>query len=320
MTQRCTKVLLLALFAALISAPAFAQASATSSIQGVVLDTGGGVIPGATVTATNEATAGKSTVVTAANGTFNIPALNVGNYTVTVELQGFKTAVLKGVPVSTGAPTSLPVKLEVGGITEKVVVEGASSVIQTQSSAAANTITTRQIGSLPLASRNTLDFITFLPGVNTPGGNRDSSVNGLPQSSINITVDGVSIQDNFLKTTDGFFARLSPRLDAVEEVTVTTAGNGADTTSMGATQINFTTRSGSNQFSGSGYYYYQSEKLNTNTYFNKVRSLPKNVALQYQPGVRVGGPVNIPGVYDGRGKAFFFVNYEENRTPRTITT
>jgi len=144
-------------------------------------------------------------------------------------------------------------------------------------------------------------------------------VNGLPQSSINITVDGVSVQDNYLKTTDGFFARMSPRLDAVEEVTVTSAGNGADTTSMGATQINFTTRSGSNQFSGSAYYYYQSEKLNTNTYFNKVRGLPKNVALQYQPGFRVGGPVKIPGVYDGHGKAFYFFNYEESRTPRTRT-
>ena len=73
-------------------------------------------------------------------------------------------------------------------------------------------------------------------------------------------------------------------------------------------------------FTGSAYYYYQTEKLNTNTYFNKVRNLPKNVALQHQPGVRVGGPVVIPGVYDGRGKVFFFVNYEENRTPRTTTT
>ena len=320
MNQRCTKVLLMALFAAFISAPAFAQASATSSIQGVVQDTGGGVIPGATVTATNEATAGKSTVVSAANGSFTIPALNVGSYTVTVELQGFKTAVLKGVAVTAGAPASLLVKMEIGGITEQIVVEGASSIIQTQSSAAANTITTRQIGSLPLGTRDTLQFVTLLPGVNTPGGNRDSTVNGLPQSSINITVDGVSVQDNYLKSSDGFFARMQPRLDAIEEVTVTTAGNGAEASSQGAIQIRFTTRSGSNVFNGSAYMYYQSEKLNTNTYFNEVRNLPKNGALQYQPGVRAGGPVVIPGVFDGRGKLFFFANYEENRTPRTATT
>ncbi len=113
---------------------------------------------------------------------------------------------------------------------------------------------------------------------------------------------------------------MQPRLDAVEEVTVTAAASGADTSGQGSTQIRFTTKSGSNSFSGSSYYYYQHEKLNTNTYFNKVSGLPKNAALQRQPGTRVGGPVFIPGLYDGRGKAFFFVNYEENRTPRTITT
>ena len=173
---------------------------------------------------------------------------------------------------------------------------------------------------MPLGSRDTLQFVTLLPGVNTPGGNRDSTVNGLPQSSINITVDGVSVQDNYLKSTDGFFARMSPRLDAIEEVTVTTAGNGAEASSQGAIQIRFTTRSGSNVFNGSAYMYYQSEKLNTNTYFNSVNNLPKNVALQYQPGVRAGGPIVLPGIYDGRGKLFFFANYEENRTPRTTTT
>ena len=261
---------LMVLVAALISAPAFAQGTSNSSISGMVVDSGGGVIPGATITATNDATAGTSTAVSAANGTFTIPGLIAGKYTVSVALQGFKTAVLKDVTVTAGAPATVRALLEVGGISETVVVEGATEVIQTQSSAAAATIGTNQIASLPVGSRNTLDFVTFLPGVQTPGGSRDSIVNGLPQSSLNITVDGVSVQDNHLKTGDGFFARMSPRLDAVEEVTVTTAGNGADSNAMGSTQIQFTTRSGSNLFSGSGYYYYQSEKLNTNTVFQRA--------------------------------------------------
>ena len=149
-------------------------------------------------------------------------------------------------------------------------------MIQTQASAAASTVTTNQIANLPVTSRSTLEFVTFLPGVQTPGGSRDSIVNGLPQSSISITLDGVSIQDNHLKTTDGFFARLSPRLDAVEEVTLTSAGNGANASAQGATQIQFTTRSGSNMFSGSAYYYYQNDALNSNSYFNIRRGLPKN--------------------------------------------
>ncbi|HYN09561.1 MAG TPA: carboxypeptidase-like regulatory domain-containing protein [Vicinamibacterales bacterium] len=320
MTTRLLKVGLIALVFALISGPAFAQGGNTSSIVGVVTDSGGGVIPGATVTATNDATAGVSTAVTNASGAFTIPALNPGRYTVTVALQGFKSAVLKDVDVMASTPANVKAVLEVGGLSETVVVEGASAVIQTQSSAAASNVTTNQIANLPVGSRSTLEFVTFLPGVQTPGGSRDSIVNGLPQSSIAITLDGVSIQDNYLKTTDGFFARLSPRLDAVEEVTLVSAGNGANASSQGATQIQFTTRSGSNMFSGSAYHYYQSDTLNANSYFNIRRGLPKNESVQYQPGVRVGGPIVLPGIYDGRGKAFFFVNYEESRSPRTINT
>src|SRR5262249_23154060 len=154
-------------------------------------------------------------------------------------------------------------------------VQGAAEVIQTTSSAAASTINTNQITNLPLSTRDTLDFVKFLPGVQTAGSDRSSTVNGLPQSSLNITIDGVSIQDNYLKSSDGFFARMSPRLDAVEEVTVTGAAQGADATGQGATQIAFTTKSGTNRFTGTLYDFYQSDKLNTNTFANKLLGLPK---------------------------------------------
>ena len=177
MTTRLLKVGLMALALALVSGAAFAQGGATSSIVGVVTDSGGGVIPGATVTATNDATAGAFTGVTNASGAFTIPALPVGKYTVTVALQGFKSSVLKDVEVTAAVPANVKAVLEVGGLTETVVVEGASAVIQTQSSAAASNVTTNQIANLPVGSRSTLDFVTFLPGVQSPGGNRDSIVN-----------------------------------------------------------------------------------------------------------------------------------------------
>jgi len=315
-----SRLLLLTLILALTSAPAFAQGGATSSITGLVADAGGGVIPGASVTATNDATASKATAITNGSGTFTIPALNVGTYTVTVALQGFKTAVLKAITLTAGSPANVKATLEIGGLSETVVVESASQLIQTQSSGSSNSFNVTQISSLPLASRNVLDFVQFLPGVQTPAGTRDSIVNGMPQSSINITIDGVSVQDNYLKTSDGFFARMSPRIDAVEQVTVTTAGQGAEATSQGSTQIKFSTRSGSNLFTGSAYHYYQSDSLDSNTYFNKVRNLPKGERTQNQPGFRVGGPIAIPGLFDGRNRAFFFVNYEESRTPSTLTT
>ncbi|HYN10323.1 MAG TPA: carboxypeptidase regulatory-like domain-containing protein [Vicinamibacterales bacterium] len=308
------------LLLALASMPAFAQGTATSSITGVVVDSGGGFVPGATVIVKSESTGAESTAVTPASGSFTVPALNVGNYTVTVSLQGFKTAVLKGVTVTAGIPATVRAVLEIGGVTETVVVEGASQVIQTQSAASATTINTKAITNLPVSSRSALDFTQFLPGVQTSSSVRNSTVNGLPQSSISITLDGVNIQDNTLKTTDGFFAIVSPRLDAIEEVSLTSAAQGADATGQGGVQIRFTTRSGSNAFSGSGYHFYQSDALNTNTYNNRVRGLPKGELTLNQPGIRQGGPVYIPGVFDGRGKLFFFVNYEETRQPRTLTT
>ena len=210
------------------------RAASTSSISGIVVDSAAASIPGATITATNDATAGKYDDTSSANGTFTIPVLMPGKYTVNVALQGFKTAVLKDVAVTAGAPANVRAKLEVGGITETVVVEGATEDHP-------DAVVGRRVDDQHQPDRATCrsaaatrwTSCTFLPGVQTPGGSRDSIVNGLPQSSINITVDGVSVQDNHLKTGDGFFARMSPRLDAVEEVTVTTAGNGADASAPG---------------------------------------------------------------------------------------
>jgi hypothetical protein len=309
--MKCWKNLALVLGVLLGSSSLLAQGGATSSISGVVVDSADAVVPGATVLIKNDATGAQSEAVTNSNGGFTVPALNVGTYTVTVSMTGFKTVTLKDVIVTAGGPATVRAKLEIGGIEENIVVEAASAVVQTQSAAVSTTLNTNAITSLPVTSRNTLNIIEFLPGVQTPqGGNvRSSQINGLPQSSINITLDGVNIQDNTNKTTDGMFAIVSPRLDAVEEVTVTSGAQGADANAQGAAQIKFTTRSGSNRFVGSGYYFYQSDKLNTNTYENRVRGLPKEREQLDQPGFRQGGPVIIPGLYNGRDKLFFFVNY-----------
>src|SRR4029453_8899130 len=103
-------------------------------------------------------------------------------------------------------------------------------------------------------------------GVTTPAGTRDSIVNGLPQSTINMTLDGVNIQDKTNKTTAGFFAIVGPRLDAVEEISFTTAASGAESSGSGATQIRYTTKSGTNDFHGSVFHQYRSDALNTNSW------------------------------------------------------
>jgi hypothetical protein len=305
-----------ALVVAACSSQVFAQGGGTAaSIVGTVTDASGGVIPGATVTAKENATATEYTATSNEQGAFTIPAVDPGTYTVTVSLMGFKTAVLNKVIVNAATPSSVRVKLEVGGLEETVVVTGGSEIIQTQSAAVTTTIDTNQILKLPTGSRSALTFVTTLPGVNTPGSDRNSTINGLPQSAINITIDGISAQDNHLKTGDGFFARVSPRLDAMEEVTVSTAAQDAASTGQGAVQIRFVTRSGSNTYTGSSYYYLRHYKLDANSWFNNRSGVAKNEDVLYQPGTRVGGPIWIPGLWDGRNRAFFFVNYEESRSP-----
>jgi hypothetical protein len=330
MKQLSIRVIVALAFAAATiagAAPAFAQGGGvTASISGTVVDASGAVLPGADVKIVNDATRAEFTAVSGPQGLFTVPSVDPGTYTVTVTLMSFKTVTLKGVVVNAGVPASVKATMEVGDLAETVVVQGGSDIVQTQTAAVSTTLDVNQISKLPLTTRHLLNFVTTMPGVNTPGGVRASTVNGLPQSTINITIDGMSAQDNHLKGvngSDGFFARVSPRLDAMEELTVSTAAQDASSTSQGAVQIRFTTRSGSNQFTGSGYYYLQHYKLNANTWFSN-RDLPPDPAtgkapkaedVLHQPGARVGGPIVIPGLFDGRDKAFFFVNYEQSRSP-----
>lgn len=304
-----------------------AQGSFTSSIAGTVVDTSGAAVPGADVTAVNTATGTTFHAVSGEGGAFTVPAILTGTYTVTVSLQGFKTEVLNDIVVSVSGPAVVKATLQVGGVAETVTVGAATDIIQTQATSVASTLNARQITNLPVPGRNAFDLALYMPGITTTSGTvRGSIVNGLPQSAVNITLDGMNVQDNFLKTSDGMFARVSPRLDAVEEMTVATAAEGADMSGQGAVQIKFVTKSGTNRYSGTGYYYLQRDWMNTNTWYAmhvgvSSAGVPtsKPVQANYQPGFSVGGPISIPGLYNGRDKAFFFVNYEQLRSPGAIT-
>ena len=318
---------LLALAIAGPAAPtASAQGSSTSTLSGTVTDTSGAVVPGASVTVTNDATGTVFTAVTGANGTFNIPAIPTGTYSATVALQGFKTVVLKDIVVNIGGPVDVKATLALGGMEETVVVGGATEVVQTQRTAVATTMNAQQIVNLPIQGRAAFDLVAYIPGVaSSDGTTRGALVNGLPQSAVNITLDGMNIQDNYLKTSDGMFTRVNPRIDAVEEITVATASQGADMAGQGAVQVKFVTRSGTNNFAGSAYYYLRRDWMNTNTWFNLHRNvdakgtpLSRPVLTQKQPGFRLGGPITIPGLFNGHDKAFFFVNYEELRSPGAV--
>ena len=304
-----------------VAATVSAQGSFFTSLSGSVVDTSGAVIPGASIRIKNNGTGEEFDTVTGADGAFSVPSLPGGSYAVTVSLMGFRTATLNSVVLNAAVPASVKVTMEVGALEENVTVTGDSAlVVQTQSPSIATNLTGAQIVSLPLTSRNALDSLTSLAGFNTSGTARNSTVAGLPKSAINITLDGMNVQDNYLKTSDGYFARLSPLLDSVEDVTVTMAGNTADATGQGAVQIKFVTKSGTNEWRGTTYEYFRHDALNANTWFNN-RDLPPDPATgkapkpelrQYQQGIAQGGPII-------QNRAFFFFNYEELRSPANST-
>jgi Carboxypeptidase regulatory-like domain/TonB-dependent Receptor Plug Domain len=319
MNRSLTRLLHACAFALAIVPLAFAQGGASSSLSGVVVDAAGGVVPGATVIVKNTGSGVQFETVTNTDGLFSVPALPAGSYSVTVSLTGFKTAVINDLRMAIGTPISVKATLEVGNLEETIVVSSSSDIVNTQTATIASTLNVDQINKMPMPTRNALNAVTFLPGVNTAGINRDSNFNGLPDSFVAITLDGVNNNDNFNKSTEGLFAMVTPRQDAIEAVTVTTAAGGADVGGHGAVSINFATRSGTNRFAGSAYEYYRAPGLNTNYYFNELNGLEKNDVKVNQYGFRQGGPTVIPGLYNGRGKAFFFFNYEELRFPNSAT-
>jgi hypothetical protein len=221
-----------------------------------------------------------------------------------------------------GTNNSITSTLEIGRVEEVVNIRAGSELVRTETPAVSQTVTADFMNTLPRNSRSALSFMPFLPGVQTTGSasnfRNGTNITGLTSNTFNITIDGVS--NNAMDNNQGFFMLVTPRLDAVEEVTLTNSSAGADATGQGAVQIRFVTRSGTNKLDMSAYLYFQNAALNSNSYFNRLNGLAVPLATNYTYGGRIGGPIVLPG-FDGRGKAFFFFNQEEvynpNEQPRT---
>jgi hypothetical protein len=257
---------------AVSSVIAFGQGS-TGSLSGTVVDPKGAVVAGATVVVKNVGTNQENTTQTSGEGTFNVPSLVSGMYIATINAAGFKQAVVTDIKIDVGKPSSISIGLEIGSANESVTVVGGGELLQTQTATVGTTLTGRQITDLPTASRDALDLVLAMPGTTTVGRPRQSSVNGLPKGALNITIDGINVQDNLLKSNDGFFTYVRPRTDAISEVTVSTSTPGAESSSEGAVQIKFVTQGGSNDYHGGVYWYHRNPALNANYWFNN-RDLP----------------------------------------------
>jgi Carboxypeptidase regulatory-like domain len=316
-----TFLVLLAL--SVCAAPVFAQTGSTGSLTGTVVDPKGAVVAGASIKIVAKATGQEFDAQTSEDGTFTVPTLTAGIYTATVTASGFKQSVVTDIKIDVGKPSSINVELEIGAANEIVTVVGGGELLQTQTATIGTTLTGRQITDLPTASRDALDLVLALPGTTTPGRPRTSSVNGLPKGALNITLDGINVQDNLLKSNDGFFTYVRPRTDAISEVTVSTSNPGSESSAEGAVQIKFVTQGGTNEYHGGVYWYHRNPALNANYWFSNrdlapdpvTRKAPQQRILLNQPGGKFGGPITIPGLFNGKDRAFFFVNYEEYRLP-----
>jgi hypothetical protein len=312
--MKTCSVVLLALCASLLgTAPAAAQVSVTGTITGTVADATDAVIPGAAVQLKDEGTGIVKEAVTNEGGAFEFRNLNFGNYTVTVTLQGFQTAVYNKVVVESGRTTDLRVKLAAGGVEQTITVEGSTPVLEMTSTVIASTLNNKAITELPLPGRNAFTFARLVPGAVAPQGTGSTHFNGLPGGTINPTIDGVNNSSNGFKSGGtSFFGTVPARLGAVEEVTVESAGLGGDAGVTGGVNLKFVTRRGTNAYRGSVLEQYRTEKLNANSYNNNSRGLPKAELRRHDFGGSFGGPLL-------RDKIFFFANYEQEYIPQTQT-
>jgi hypothetical protein len=295
----------------IFAAAAFAQIN-TSVMDGTVTDPQGALIPHAEVTVTNTLTGQKFSTVTDDKGHWAIPALPTAIYGVAVTAPGFKKAQKADVKMDAGIPSTVNLVLEVGAVSEVVEVVGGAEVVQSTSATVSSDLTGRQVNDLPIPSRNATDLIVTLPGTNTPAGPRNTTFDGLPQATVNMTLDGVNIQDNLLKNGSGgaFYPVVYPRTDAIEEVSVTTAASGAESLGEGAIQVKFVTKSGTNNWHGGGFWQERNTFFDANTYFNNIDGLARDRIMLHQVGAHIGGPIV-------KNKLFIFFNYEVFRFPQS---
>ena len=282
----------------LFAGAAFGQKS-TGEIKGTVLDPSGAVVQKAAVTAKDTATGLTYSATSGADGSYLIPNLLPGSYGVSVTAPGFQTSVFTEVVVATGRTTDLPVKLTIGAITQTVEVTGTVAMLEVSSNQVAATIRNDYIQDLPLSGRDTLQFAALTPGY--AGG----TFNGLFQAALNISLDGTNINDTRMKSGSGFSSLVPLRLDAIEEVTVSTTGLEADAAAGGAMTIQFATRRGTSQYHGSLYEQFRNDALNANDFFNNMRGLPKPRVRMNDFGGSLGGPLKIPFSRRSEGQAVF---------------
>jgi len=301
-----------AIIISLFAVSAYAQ-SDRGTITGTVLDPGGAVIPSAKVLAKNTDTGATSETVSTETGNYTLPSLPAGLYEVDVEAAGFRKAIRTGVVVEVSGTVRVDLKLEVGSTSESVTISAEAPLLKTESAEQSTVITGERINALPLnfgggagstgAIRNWLSFDILSPGVS--GTSYNSPINGGAGGTFKIYLEGQDVTSGNDTTWTSSVAAAS--VEAIDEFSMSTSNFSAEFGQVTGGLFNFTTKSGTNQFHGSGYEYFANEALDASQHFTGARGRDRKSDY----GFSVGGPVWIPKLYNGRNRTFFFFNFED---------
>ncbi|HWC00529.1 MAG TPA: TonB-dependent receptor, partial [Bryobacteraceae bacterium] len=328
--SRLTFVFVACTLAAVV-APVLHGQTTSSEILGFVGDTSGAAVPGAKVTITRTATGESRSSVTSSAGDYSFPAIEIGEYNVAVEMQGFKTQRFTGVRVETQQKARVDFKLEVGTLAETVDVVASTVALKTEDATVGQVIENKRITELPLNGRNMQMLAAMVAGVQIgtrTGGQADPTQGGfpIPGAGISVIANGQrEINSNVL--LDGIDAKeprthitvFTPSIDAVEEFKVQTGSYSAEFGQGSGAQVQITMKSGTNNLHGTLFEFLRNDKLDAENYFLNfqrpagVDRLPKDRLRQNQFGAVISGPVFIPKLYNGKNRTFWAFDYEGRR-------
>jgi hypothetical protein len=318
MMQRIPILNVLLLFSLmLISNPIFAQGEATATIRGTVKDSVGAVIPDATVTLRHLDTELTRTTTTDANGDYVFQRVDVGRYELNFEQAGFWKLVRTGITLRVNDVALIDVTMEVGEITEAVVVEADAPVVESGKMDLGGVVDSRRVVDLPLNGRAFNQLIFLQPGVlsGNPGGSGQGSgqfVNGARATVNNFLVDGGSQNDPQVPfgQAGSFFGPDGISVDAIQEFRVITSNADAEFGRSSGAQVNIITKSGTNEFHGSAFAFHRNDDLDARNFFDPEKT---GEFKQNNFGFGIGGPIYFPNRREGH---YFFGNYEGFRQRR----
>src|SRR5262245_45898497 len=291
----------------------------TTGIRGIVRDQSGAVVPQATIKLKDNATGIEQTTFSSSDGGFLFPNLVFGTYKLTATATGFQTTVIASIVVESGRTTDISIDLQVGATADTVQVAASSEQLNTTTTEVGATISNKLVQNLPYNGRDGLNFATLIAGNMRTTSDRNSTFNGLPNASLNITVDGMNNNSQRFKSGGTSFFGFAPaRIDAIEEVSVSTTGLGADAGGEGAMQIRLTTKRGTEQYHGKVLYQGTNEALNANSFFRNMQNLPRNKTRNHNAVGSIGGPL-LPFFERFKNKLFFFAYYEAQPAPSAST-